>query len=237
MTRGIAILLAVTLGSTEALAFEPEPEPDPESESESESDSDSDSESESDSASDPDPDPDPDPAPDPAPVPAPEMPIPATSAEPGTLVTFHGGSPDTNLELFRLDPNAESEAVGRFDGIPYTRVCTDPCERRVELRADDQLFVAGPRLMPSKTFTLDTAANELDLHVRPGPKPIRFAGFGLTVSGAILIPGGGLIVGAIDRGRGPEIAGYTLIGVGVAALAVGIALLIRGRTLVRANAH
>ena len=225
MMRTIAVALAVSLSSTPAFAMQPEPEAEAEAEPEPESEPESESEAESESESEPEPESEP------------AMPIPATSAEPGTRVVFHGGSPGTELELFRLDPNAESEAVGRFDGIPYTRVCIDPCERRVELRPDDQLFVAGPRLMPSKLFTLDSAANELDLHVRPGPKRIRFAGFGLTVSGAILIPGGGLIVGAIDRGRGPEIAGYTLIGVGIVALAVGIGLLIRGRTLVRANAH
>jgi hypothetical protein len=132
-----------------------------------------------------------------------------------------------------VDPSAGAEAVGTFEGMPFTPVCTDPCELRVRLHPEDELFVAGPKLMPSRSFQVDPEATRVELRVRPGLKAIRFAGFGLTVGGAILIPGGGLLVGAVDRGRGPDIAGYTLIGVGVVSLAIGIALIVRGRTLVQ----
>jgi hypothetical protein len=168
----------------------------------------------------------------------PEPAEPETEAMPqlqGTRVRLLGGQPG-ELELFRVDPEAGDDAVGTIAGLPYTRVCSDPCPERVHLEEGDELFVAGPRIMPSKTFTLDEDPYELVMQVRSGPKSIRFAGFGLTVSGAILIPGGGLLVGAFE-GRGPDIAGFTLIGVGVAALAAGIGLLIRGRTLVKHHAR
>jgi hypothetical protein len=188
------------------------------------------------------PEPEPEPAPEPAPEPEPEAPepepAPATVAEPeakrgglwAVRVQLSGGAPG-ELELFRIDPTGTTESAGTIGGVPYTRVCRDPCDDRVEVNPHDEFFVAGARLMPSKTFALE-GASEVELRVRPGPKPIRFAGFGLTVSGALLIPAGGLLVGAVDRGKGPDIAGFTLIGVGVVALAVGIGLLVRGRTLV-----
>jgi hypothetical protein len=189
-------------------------------------------------ATEPEPEPEPEPPIEPSPAVEPEPepePEPSPPASFGTRVRLVGGAPG-ELELFRLDPTAESEAVGRFDGIPYTRVCTDPCELRVRLHADDELFVAGRKLMPSRSFRIDPAATRVTLRVRPGPKALRFAGFGLTVGGAILVPGGGLLVGAIDRGRGPDIAGYTLIAVGAVSLAIGIALIVRGRTVVQVDA-
>lgn len=167
----------------------------------------------------------------PEPEPEPELEPQPVLVLQGTRVKLLGG-PRGELELFRLDPRAGDEAVGTIGGIPYTRVCVDPCPERVELEATDELFVAGPNTMPSRTFTLDEEPYELELHVRPGPRSIRFAGFGLTVSGAILVPGGGLLVGAFQN-RNLDIAGFTLIGVGVVALAAGIGLLIRGRTLVQ----
>ena len=145
-------------------------------------------------------------------------------------VRISGGAPG-ELELFRLDPMGKGKAVGSMGGVPYNRLCRDPCETRVGVDPGDRLFVAGANVMPSKPFSLD-GASEVELRVRPGPKAIRFAGFGLTVSGALLVPAGGLLVGAVGKGPGPDIAGFTLIGVGVVSLAVGIGLLIRGRTLV-----
>lgn len=151
----------------------------------------------------------------------------------GTRVDLVGGAPG-ELELFRIDPEAGDRSVGTIEGLPYVRVCVAPCTAPVQLD-EGAYFVAGPKVMPSRPFMLDEHVDRpaLRLHVRPGPRAIRFAGFGLIVSGAILVPGGGLLVGAVERDPGSDIAGYVLIGTGVVALATGIALVIRGRTLVR----
>src|SRR5690606_2705091 len=122
----------------------------------------------------------------------------------------------------------------RFEGVPYVRVCRAPCREPVDLE-HGEYFVAGKTMMPSRAFELQQRPgyHAMRLEVRPGPRAIRFAGFGLIVSGAILVPGGGLLVGAVHRDPGSDIAGFVLIGTGVVALATGIALVIRGRTLVR----
>lgn len=152
----------------------------------------------------------------------------------GTRVDIVGGSPG-ELELLYLDPEAEARSVGTLNGVPFVRVCTAPCTDPVSLEPGEY-FVAGPKVMPSRPFVLDdpAARRTLRLHVRPGPRAIRFAGFGLVVGGALLVPGGGLLVGAVKQDPASDIAGYVFIGTGVAALAAGIALLLRGRTLVRA---
>lgn len=136
------------------------------------------------------------------------------------------------LELFRVDPQAGNEAVGQIDGIPFVRVCKSPCSEPIDAREGDEFFVAGPDLMPSRRFYLDEYDDELRLDVRPGPKPIRFAGFGLTVAGALLIPAGILMSVAAPWGKAGDAAGYASIGVGGASIVGGIVLLLRGRTKV-----
>jgi hypothetical protein len=98
-------------------------------------------------------------------------------------------------------------------------------------------FVAGRQVMPSRPFTLEEYDDEVTLRVRPGRRKIRFAGFGLTVAGAIMVPGGTLLAAGFDGGKGVKATGYTLIGVGLASLVAGIVLLVRGRTLVDIDAR
>jgi hypothetical protein len=164
--------------------------------------------------------------------PAPESDSPVSPKPAGLVVTVEGGSPG-QLELFRIDPNARGgDVVGTYNGLEYVRVCAAPCDRPVAGRSGDAYFVAGRDVMPSRPFTLDEYDDAALLRVRPGPKKLRYAGFGLTVGGAILVPGGTLLVAGFDAGKGVDAAGYALIGVGLASLTAGIVLLVRGRTLV-----
>lgn len=176
--------------------------------------------------------------------PEPEEPEPTSPAVPedeivdpppqpsGLAVNIEGGRPG-ELELFRVDPSATSEdTIGTLNGLPYVRVCASPCEQPVRTRSGEAFFVAGREVMPSQPFTLDEYDDTVKIKVRPGPKKMRYAGFGLTVTGAIFVPGGILLAAGFDAGKGVDAAGYSLIGVGVASMAVGIYLIVRGRTLV-----
>jgi hypothetical protein len=131
----------------------------------------------------------------------------------GTRIFMSGGKPG-ELELFRIDERAGDRKAGTIGGIPYVRVCVDACAYPIEIDPGDEFFVAGAAVMPSRSFMLDELGSEVHLSVRPGPRRIRFAGFGLTVAGAILVPGGALLAAGVGGGPGIKAGGYAVIGVG-----------------------
>jgi hypothetical protein len=135
------------------------------------------------------------------------------------------------VRLHRLGPGPKGEVDGSIRGVPFSTVCDSPCDQAVDARG--QVFlVAAPELMPSPEFTLDDYEGRVTVDVTPGRRSVRFAGFGVTVAGAILVPLGILVLSTASDRPGGVAGGATVIGAGAASLATGIALLLAGRTRV-----
>lgn len=167
----------------------------------------------------------------------PQRPSAVSPPPPGLALSIQSSGRD-KVELFRIEPSAApEETVGTIEGFPYVRVCVAPCEQSLRNVSNDAYFVAGPQIMPSRPFTLVEYDERVTLRVRPGPKRVRFAGFGLTVAGAILVPGGALLAAGFSDNTGARATGFSLIGVGVGSLVAGIVLLVRGRTLIDLDAR
>jgi hypothetical protein len=148
----------------------------------------------------------------------------------GPLV--HVAAPEEfRVRLHRLGPGPQGEIDGSVRGMPFSTVCHAPCDRVVDARGQTFL-VAAPELMPSRDFTLDDYEGPVTIAVRPGRRSVRFAGFGVTVAGAILVPLGILVLSTAGQRQGGVAGGASLIGVGGASLGTGIALLLVGRTRV-----
>jgi hypothetical protein len=178
-----------------------------------------------------------------------------TSAETPVDPTY--GAPRVHVEtsgsgviLFRVPSREERSQLGplyRRYGVP---ICRAPCDRVVDGRAGQLFLVGGEDVTPSATFELARRAGDLTLFVQPGSREKRSSGSALIGVGSGLI-GGGLVLtlcffifGHQDdptgrngqptpyRPSAGEIAGYALMGTGLASLVGGIALITSNRTTV-----
>ena len=135
------------------------------------------------------------------------------------------------VRLHRFGPGPRGEIDGSVRGLPFSTVCHSPCDQQVAV-LDRVFLVAAPELMPSPDFTLDEYDRAVTITVKPGLRSVRFAGFGVTVAGAVLVPLGVLVLATAGDRTGGVAAGGTMMGVGGASLATGIGLLLAGRTRV-----
>jgi hypothetical protein len=136
------------------------------------------------------------------------------------------------VQLYRLDPDADEQVEGRIHGVPFSTVCTSPCDQVVDARGQT-FIVAAPKVWPSPEFTLDDYADSVAVRVRPGRRGVRLAGFATTVIGALLVPTGILLLATADDRTSQVAAGAASLAVAGASLGAGITLLVLGRTRIR----
>ncbi len=158
---------------------------------------------------------------------------PGTNDEPsapspsGPRIVLRAPTPH-RLELFELGVRPE-HADGTLMGRPFQRLCTAPCDTALDVRSDAELFIGGPGMMPSKRFSVDPTRSTITIDVRRGSKALRTGGLAATVLGAVAIPGGIAWLVQPDAAHSRP-GGFTLLGLGVASLALGIVLIVRSRT-------
>jgi len=180
--------------------------------------------------------------------------------EAGTLVHLSNDDPSLPVALYRADldrtprtsgvvPRAAVSGSGRVafagdneshpDDVPryiLRLVCLAPCDQRVE-DPTDGLYLGGEGIRPSARFHLPE--HEASVHISASPK-----GATRSTVGTVLVPVGSvslllglLLVPAIvsdvqQHLTDPtdKIVGGSLLGAGVALLAVGLPLLLTGKT-------
>lgn len=150
------------------------------------------------------------------------------------------GRPRVFFELTRPAPVELVEVTGyqlSMAGVPRSQlppprpVCDAPCGQVIDARKGNLFYVGGKGVTPSRGFDLSQYDGELVARVRPGryrlllgSLPVVWLGFAGTVVG-------GFLVG--DTRDQTRVAGGLALGLGVAVLATGIAMIVRGITRVR----
>ena len=156
---------------------------------------------------------------------------PAPEPSVGTpTVTIEGhGRSDGALVLWRLNPVAGSK--GRRDRQEAVQVCAEPCDQAVDGRGGHAFVVGGVGLVPSRSFRLAQERGPLTLRVRPGPRPLWWAGWivGAVGLGAALAGFGAATIGDGEAAR----IGFGVTGAGAALLSAGVIMIAFGRTRVR----
>lgn len=180
--------------------------------------------------------------------PYPGQPYPA--APPANLnTTLHLDSNDQEATVFQ---NTGSSAfvgyayrgafVGQIDF--WNRICRAPCDQPVD--SSGTYSIRGNGIVPSAPFSLPRGAVRINAQVgHVGP---RIGGLMLTALGGGTLIGGATLLGIsalfsslstdsslANTSKSYNIAGGVMIGVGAAALAGGIVLLVKSRTRVQIN--
>ncbi len=134
-----------------------------------------------------------------------------------------------DVTLYRVSGGfAGASSSGPVSGIAYEPVCSRKCGVSVDGSRGHEFFVGGDGITPSRKFTLEDSG-PVTLEVKAGHKAARFGGVILVSGGASFLVTGLLFVGISSLRRMG--AGFA-IGGGV-SLAVGIPVLLIGRTVVK----
>lgn len=192
--------------------------------------------------------------------PPPTTPEPAASepspAEPApvapTPVTAQRGAPQIYLDvrssrsvsLFEIAPESEWGSStpgvgGNARNVMLDPICEAPCDQIVDGRKGQSFVVSGPRLSPSKPFTLLDREGALTLDVTPRPQGVRVAAWTVTPLGVLLVPAGVLMLTNPFRDPGEPVdpdlqtGGLVTLGVAGAAVITGVLLAVFSRTKVR----
>jgi hypothetical protein len=163
----------------------------------------------------------------------PEGPVPEdTEPAPGP------SRPRITIELTRpgevhlLEAGWPAQAGYRPNRTVYSAarsVCRAPCERVIDGSAGNPFFFGGSRTMPSRIFYLKDLEGDYVARVKPGRVGLLLGGvsaFGLGYAGTL---SGGLLFG-LTRDEDTRLAGGIVLGAGLALIAAGIAMLVRGTT-------
>jgi hypothetical protein len=108
-------------------------------------------------------------------------------------------------------------------------VCRAPCDRVIDGSAGNPFFFGGSRTVPSRVLYLKDLEGDYVARVKPGRVGWLLGGavaIGFGYAGTL---GGGLLVG-LTRDDRPRLAGGLVLGAGLALLAAGIAMIVRGTT-------
>jgi hypothetical protein len=110
--------------------------------------------------------------------------------------------------------------------------CVAPCDAVVDTRSGAAgFFVDGPRVSPSRVFTLPEAA-EVDLVVRPRPRGVRGLGIGMAALGGAGIVAGALTMLVADGDARRLLGGGVTLAAALPVVVVGAILARWGRTRV-----
>jgi hypothetical protein len=125
------------------------------------------------------------------------------------------------------------DARGRPRGLRFQPACAAPC--RLNLDASKTYRIAGPGLVPSRTFKLPLDASTVAIQVKEGHVDERVGGVLLTTVGSCLILVGGFwfalsAVAEPDQSNSARLYGGSTLLVGVGALVPGIMLMRLGKT-------
>ncbi|WAS95768.1 hypothetical protein [Nannocystis punicea] len=118
------------------------------------------------------------------------------------------------------------------DGGTSRSVCRAPCGRVIDGSAGNAFYFGGDRVTPSRDFSLKGLEGEYVARVRPGRPGFFYAGFGLTVLGALGTVEGALSFGEKNFGDDRTVSG-ALLGAGLALLAAGVTMIVHGTTRYR----
>lgn len=138
------------------------------------------------------------------------------------------------IGVFLLEPGqgdgsvVESPELEPDPGI--RKLCDAPCDTMVDGSHGEEFVVEGPGIARSSPFILIDKPAEVTLHVRPGRRPLLFAGWALLAIGATAIVAGGIALTLadddVDVRRG---GGFTLLA-GIPLAAGGGVMAAYGRT-------
>lgn len=130
---------------------------------------------------------------------------------------------------------------GSATGVVSRGVCAAPCDEIVDGRDGSQFFFSAPGMVASPPFSLKQYDGEIEARVRGGSVWKRFGGISLTsFGGAAVLTGIALTaIGLPTTEIGPDFEirseitrtpGLITLGVGAAALAGGIYMLVTSGT-------
>jgi hypothetical protein len=173
------------------------------------------------------------------------MPYP-TAATP--LVHVVSDSPDVQLhEVLTQSTGIVWGYGGGFVTMTTSQpVCSVPCDRVVDAHNGQSFFFRGQGMPASSNFQLAGHGPQVTLDVKAGSSGLRAGGIAMaSIGGAAMVIGaitlalgfyrpptvdssGNVVDGPPDQGL--QLAGGLALGLGVAAVAGGIVMIVKGRT-------
>jgi hypothetical protein len=137
-----------------------------------------------------------------------------------------------SVRRFGVDFADSKEELNDVGSVVERFACGVPCDAQLRAPALQELFISGEGVTPSKRFRLAPQALSVDVAVSRGSLARYRAGTVVTIvaSVASFIGAAGLPIGVSNNDRNFQIGSGALLGVGLAGLAMGLPLLLTGRT-------
>jgi hypothetical protein len=158
-------------------------------------------------------------------VPAPAPSVPPPPQAPQVRVKLDADNPKATLEVYAGE-GLVADSNGRvYSEIVGSAVCTPPCDKDVP---PGKYRIAGDGILPSDWFMLAASPSSVELRAKTASWGGHQAGWILSVASLGLVGTGALEFGlAASNPRGgstDNIVGGICLGVGAAALAIGLPL-------------
>lgn len=162
-----------------------------------------------------------------------------------------GGAPAAKAPVvhIELSPKGNSHVVlyaeavgdgprlwGSRRGTNAVALCVAPCGQELEFGRTQAFYVGGPRLTPSRSFTLPRDTR-VDLEVRPGWRFVHGTGWLFAVLGGGAALGGAATMTFADNDRRMLAVGGIMLGSALPTLIIGAVMIGLGRTRVKVHAR
>jgi hypothetical protein len=137
-----------------------------------------------------------------------------------------------DIEIRRVGASiAVHTSSGSAYGVFTQSVCTRPCDEIIDGRHGAQFYFAGSGMVSSAPFSLGSYRGDVLARVNGGSAAARVGGIiTLSIGGVLMLTGGlGVAIGD-DRSFLSPGKGAVMLGVGAAAIAGGIVLIVTSKT-------
>jgi hypothetical protein len=187
----------------------------------------------------------PPPAPQPPPPPPPQPRWTPPPQPRGVLVHIQSDDPSKALTLRRVDSEFSGSGpmfgygqsgpmygVSSISGNVNSVVCLAPCDTWVGGPSGQEFFLGGDGIHPSSNFMLP-ATGRIGIKASPGSKLSWGAGVVFVALGGAAAGTGGVVLAVSQTNsmvQGFAVPGGAMLGAGLAVLAIGIPLMLNGRT-------
>ncbi len=184
-------------------------------------------------------------APPPAPVSRPAERAPAPVTPYLTRVHIENDDPSKPLQLFRVDggfsgtgttmghgPKGPTFGAVTMDGVVSSSVCSAPCDIGVDASGGKYFFFGGEGIADSERFRLHGTGDPAMFRVSPATRGASGSGlvFAVLGGGGVMFGATMLVIAAKQSSSSVAKVGGVTLGLGAALMALGIPLILSGRT-------